>query len=355
VKIAIRVDASLRLGSGHFMRCLCLADALRAGGGSVVFLSRPLPDHLAKLLHEHGHALASLPAWPDTAGAIEDPWPAPQRTRDLADCGELLHDLQPQLLIVDHYGADLEWERGARTFTDRLVVIDDLLREHDCDILLDSNVYPSGANAYADRVPKGCTRLVGPAYALLREEFAAARAQARIRDGAVHTLLVFMGGMDSGNITSVVMNALARVPTALRPMHTDVVIGAAHPHRVEIAQLCAAASGVTLHPGTREMAALCLAADLAIGAGGSATWERCATGLPTIALCVAENQRQILYNGARCGILYAPDAFPVDASTLSLHLCAVLGNSGLRHHLSRRSLETVDCQGTSRVARVLLQ
>ena len=36
-----------------------------------------------------------------------------------------------------------------------------------------------------------------------------------------------------------------------------------------------------------------LDADLAIGAGGSSSWERCCLGLPTLLYVLAENQRKI--------------------------------------------------------------
>ena len=56
----------------------------------------------------------------------------------------------------------------------------------------------------------------------------------------------------------------------------------------------AALAGYTCHVQTRCMADLMVAADLAIGASGSASWERCAVGLPAVAMAVAVNQRRIL-------------------------------------------------------------
>ena len=58
------------------------------------------------------------------------------------------------------------------------MVIDDLAdRPHDCDLLLDQNLGHAAAD-YDGLVPERCTRLVGPRYALLRPEFAEARAAA---------------------------------------------------------------------------------------------------------------------------------------------------------------------------------
>lgn len=354
MNIAIRVDASPHIGSGHFMRCLCLADALATTRARVLFLCRALPMHMAEMLRQHGHALAQLPPWEYPDGQVEQPWPAAARARDLQDCRTALAGRPAlQWLVIDHYRADRAWEIEARGLADRLMAIDDLVREHDCDMLLDSNVYPAGTTEYASRVPAACRILIGPANALLRTEFLHAHDRSRVRDGPVRRLLVFLGGMDTQNFTSLALSAIALLPAAQRPAEVDVIIGPTHPWREVVERACASL-GATLHVGTRDMALLCEQADLAIGAGGSATWERCAVGLPTIALEVAANQARILQYGARAGLLYAPDA-PVlsSADMLCMHLRALIDNSALRHHISRRGLDTVDARGAQRVTEAL--
>ncbi|HMP56309.1 MAG TPA: GNAT family N-acetyltransferase, partial [Novosphingobium sp.] len=95
---------------------------------------------------------------------------------------------------------------------------------------------------------------------------------------------------------------------------------------------------------------LMAAADLAIGAGGAATWERCALGLPTLAICLADNQRELLERASRAGLLYAVDSQAPDADELAGHIKALLASSGLRHHLSRNAAALVDGRGAHRVA-----
>ena len=46
MNITFRADASLQMGSGHVMRCLTLADALKAQGADCHFISREHPGHL---------------------------------------------------------------------------------------------------------------------------------------------------------------------------------------------------------------------------------------------------------------------------------------------------------------------
>lgn len=355
MNIVFRVDASLRIGSGHVMRCLCLADALRAAGATTRFLTRHLPTHLADPLRQHGHAILQLPAWDEPTSPVEEAWSEEQRERDLQDCSAALEGATPaNWLVVDHYAADRAWEQGARRLARQLAILDDLVREHDCDLLIDSNLYPAGERQYKGRVPAGCRVMTGPGYALLRPEFAQAHAAARVRDGAVRRLLVFLSGMDPKNATGTVLSALHLLSAAERPERIDVVIGANHPQYEALRAACADLSGAALHENTPEMARLCLQADLAVGAGGSNTWERCAVGLPALALQLAPNQARILHNGARAGLLVAPDPAPLEPAALALHLRALLANSGLRYHVSRRALETVDGLGVDRVARALL-
>ena len=355
MKVAVRADALPGIGSGHVMRGLCLADALRARGASVRFLCRDLPAHLSELVTGHGHELAALPSRSMVPRPAESAWPENLRTQDLQDVGAALQDwVGCDWLVVDHYAASSAWEHGARRHARRLMALDDLGRTHDCDLLLDANLYPDGTSPYAGRLSPTCRVLLGPAYALLRPEFLSARAVAVVRDGPAQRLLVFMGGMDADNATGQVLAALQCIGRAGRPAAIDVVIGQGHPARPEIMAACLS-MGAELHVQTTDMAGLCAAADLAIGAGGSATWERCAVGLPTLALCLADNQRAILHHGSRAGLFYWPDTPMSDTTLLAFHLKALLANSGLRHHLSRNAMAAVDGLGVQKTADILFQ
>src|SRR5690606_38980223 len=72
MKVALRTDASDRIGTGHLMRCLTLADALRAAGARTRFVSRPLPRGLGEVVKAGGHELVLLPPRLERAGAATD-------------------------------------------------------------------------------------------------------------------------------------------------------------------------------------------------------------------------------------------------------------------------------------------
>lgn len=354
MRIAIRTDASAVIGSGHVMRCLALATGLREHGAQVRFLSRAMPAHLAELVRNEGHELVPLdtPGNSGTATA-EAGWPAAAQR---ADAGAATHALADQpawdWIVVDHYGLGHEWEAAVRPVARQLLAVDDLGRSHDCDALLDANFMSDGAARYQDQVPATATLMLGPRYALLRPQFLAQRTAAQVRTGPVRRLLVFLGGMDAGDMTSTVLEAIASL--AHPSIETDVIIGPNHPAGARIQALAQTNPLLHCHVQTDRIAQLFAAADLAVGAGGSATWERCAMGLPTLGLCLAKNQQAVLDEGARQGFIYVPNRGDYSARAIAMHLGTLIDNDCLRHHISRSGMALVDARGLPRVTALML-
>ena len=348
---AFRVDASAQIGTGHLMRCLTLADALRKSGAEVRFVSRHMPEHLRTMVREGGHEFTLLHRGEDNATDDRLPharWLGTSQAIDAQDTVQALSDLQWDWLVVDHYALDAQWERALYGTAKRILVIDDLAdRLHDCDLLLDQNFYSDTDARYVDKVPTRCKLLLGPRYALLREEFRRLHTEVRARSGPVRSVLVCFGGVDAENHTARSIEALAGIGSG--DLQVQVVIGAQHPARAEIQALCAR-YGYACHVQTARMAELIVAADMAVGAGGAATWERCCLGLPTLTLCLADNQRKLIEDSARSGLLYAL-AHGCDQSGLRRHIQSLIENPGLRELISRNGIDTVDGRGTLRVLR----
>ncbi len=351
MKVAIRTDASLAIGTGHVERCLTLADRLRAAGAEITFLCRPHPGHSCDRIAARGYAVLRLAApheQPDMGGhhhwlgaAWED------------DAVQTLAAMPSgvEWLIVDHYALDERWERAVRPGARRIMVIDDLAdRPHACDLLLDQNMAEHFEDRYDALVPVECTKLLGPTFALLRPEFAAARAKLRERSGTVKRVFVFLGGADSDNQTGKVLDALAG-----HELEADVVIGGSNPHRAALEQQCAALPRARLHCQVSNIAELMAMADLAIGAGGGAMWERCCLGVPSIVIGVAANQDGGSTEMARQGrVLYLGAASRVDSAMIHHTIGLALASPPLLQYLSRASIDTVDGAGAARVARALL-
>ncbi|MGH8459379.1 MAG: UDP-2,4-diacetamido-2,4,6-trideoxy-beta-L-altropyranose hydrolase, partial [Nevskiales bacterium] len=223
---------------------------------------------------------------------------------------------------------------------------------HDCDVLLDQNLHLNAGQRYQIRVPATCRRLLGARYALLRQEFAQLRQTLRERDGRFGRLLLFFGSGDPGNYTALALEALALLGRSDPPV--DVVIGGGNPHRAEIEQRCSRLPQACLHIDAPNMASLMVEADIALGAGGSSTWERACLGLPSIVIAVAENQRELTAAMADQGALVQ---LPVEGLAPEIVADAINGLAREPERLrkmARISGELVDGHGADRVCRELL-
>lgn len=279
-KVVFLCDAGPSVGGGHVMRCLTLAQAV---GPGCAFVDTP---EVAAVLDAFAPDMPRVAA-PDRAG----------------------------VLVLDHY----RWtdEASLRRKVGRLVVLDDLARAHDCELVVDPS-FGRRAEEYA--VPA----LVGPDYALVRPQFREAR---RERSGPVKRALVSLGLTDVGGITD-------RVAKALPPgVVLDVTRGRTSPD---------------------EMAAMMAAADVAVGAGGSSVWERACAGLPSITLIVADNQRDMAMKLDEAGATLALDArWPGLEGRLAALWARLVGDEGLRASLAATSLALCDGRGAERVAAAL--
>jgi UDP-2,4-diacetamido-2,4,6-trideoxy-beta-L-altropyranose hydrolase len=302
MKIAIRADASLEIGVGHVMRCLTLARSLQNDHHDVVFLCKSLPEHLQSQIRSFGftlHLLSSL------------------------STHEPLKILKNQngfdWLVVDHYSLGERWEKTMRQGARNIMVIDDLAdRKHDCDLLLDQNLWPDAATRYTGLIDPECRRLIGPQYALIREEFVNV-ADSRQRDGVVQKGLVFLGG---GDTHKQVIKILEGMQLLNRPdIQWDVVIGMQDPSLTETKETVSKFSNVALYTRFVNMAALMERADVAIASGGTTTWERCILGLPAFTVIMAENQKALT------------ESLDAASATINLGWCADLTPKGIAGRL----------------------
>lgn len=295
MKVVVRADASSVIGSGHVMRCLTLANALRAAGGSVLFVCRAHDGNLGRLIEQRGHAVALLPqALQDRVPPAEKgyaAWLGASWQEDAAQTRAAITAarLRPDWLIADHYAIDKEWQQELRSLVDHVLVIDDLAnRVHECSILLDQNLVANMGERYAGKVPAECRLMLGPQNALLQPEYAQLHRTVAPRRGPVRRIFVFFGGADIDNLTGRTLAAFLGVQ---RPdVELDVLISSTSPHAAGIDRQVAGMRNVRLHGALPTLAPLMAQADLAIGASGATNWERLCLGLPAIVVSLAENQ-----------------------------------------------------------------
>jgi UDP-2,4-diacetamido-2,4,6-trideoxy-beta-L-altropyranose hydrolase len=333
--VIFRADAAPALGGGHVQRCLALAETLIEAGWRTGFAFRGETLKTVPALAASPHRLLPL------EGAEKD-----EVAQLSANVGG-----RCDLLVVDHYGRGVDFEMAGRQLGGRIMVIEDRPgRRHDCDLLLDPTPGREAAD-YRDLVPNGCTLLLGPSYALLSPQFAKVRAAAlsRSRRAVPKRIFVSMGMTDPRNFTEPVLQGIAAGSAGLS---VDVVIGSAAPHLAGLRRLIDNLKlDARLHLDADNVAELMGAADLAVGAAGSSSFERCCLGLPSLVVVVADNQRDIA-----AGLDGAAELLGLDdlAGAVAAGIKRLCADANVRVAMAKAAAALCDGRGAARVAGELL-
>lgn len=304
------------------MRSLTLARALEARGAACAFKASP---DVARVLD----AFAPDMARADTVEGFD-------------------------AVVFDSYALAADDHRALARGRPSLVIDDLADRALAADLVLDSGP-ARRARDYAGLIPPEAQLLIGPAYAPVRPAFAALRGEAlarRAEQGPVRRILVSLGLTDVGGITG-------RVADLLQPLagdaRLDLVLGGGAPSLPALWAVAAEDPRIELHVDTQHMPQLILEADLAIGAGGSTTWERCALALPTLTLVLADNQVAAARALEAAGVTPCLDVQAPDfGAEFVRETRALLTDADRRAALSTASAAVCDGLGANRVAEAFL-
>lgn len=345
------------------MRCLTLADQLSKRAIGCHFICREHQGNLIELIRSKGYAVYPLPVEPRPEPDVREPllahghWLAATQTQDAEKCKLILDKLRPDWLIVDHYALDVKWEIAVGAHYDKLMVVDDLAdRVHNCDLLLDQNLGRT-EDDYLGLVPPHCSVLPGPRYALLRPEFAEYRAYSLARrknTHILHNILISMGGVDAHNASALVLKALT---SCSLPEHCQitVVMGSNAPWIDSVRQERSKMPWRTnVLVDVNNMAELISDADLCIGAAGSTSWERCALGVPSILLCLADNQRNVIEELAHQGVAIPLNLKELENGNSTLLKEALMRASDSLSDMSYKAARVTDGLGCARIVKRLV-
>jgi len=358
VKVAFRADASDRIGSGHIMRCLTLADELCKRGHTCLFICRHHPGHLGQLIEARGYPVYWLQS-PSDAYSVQhqgEPlahahWLGASWEADADQTRFFLENAGCDWLIVDHYGLDYQWEQRLSSVVPRMMVIDDLAdRYHCCQLLLDQNALDVRDGAgYTELVNPGCQLMLGPFFALLGCEYALLSSLIPERRGRVARVLVFVGGSDPFQLTETYLDALST--THLSHLSVDVVLGKNYPFPERIHQKAAKRGRTEVYSGLPSLAGLMIRADVMLGGGGATNWERFCLGLPALVTSIADNQDAVNQMLAERGLIYFQGKVEqVSGDNIARMLLKILENPDALTRVSSSMRAIVDGKGTSRVA-----
>lgn len=327
----IRCDASPELGAGHVVRCLSLANALKQHGWNCHFIS----------------SAGSADMVPDLKAfeVIEDVEHIPENT---------------DLLIVDHYQLHADYESAARPWAKKILVIDDLAnRPHDCDILLDQTM-GRDTEDYKNLVPENCKIVCGSEFTLLRPQFLNAIAQAKVKRemvSSVENILVSFGATNPEGIIEKTLNALSVFNA--RSLSINVIMSSNADGCADVATLCQKITADTPHQvmletDVKDMASFMLKADIAIGGGGTTSWERACLGLPTILIEVSEDQRLVSENMHKLGAVdRIGDLATIQGQDIDNAFENMRDNGDLLRKMSEVAFTVCDGKGADRLCKII--
>jgi UDP-2,4-diacetamido-2,4,6-trideoxy-beta-L-altropyranose hydrolase len=353
MRIAVRADASAQIGTGHVMRCRTLAAELRRRGAEIVFVCREHEGNLIDVLRSDGYEVralprqASIPLHPSPSGYAA--WLGATQEEDARETLAVIGDVN--WMVVDDYALSTPWHRALRPRARRIMAIDDVAdRPLDCDLLLDQNLSEvDGVLRYRHLIPEACAGMFGPRFALLSPAYAVRRQTLKPRNGSVKKALIAMGGSDMEDATGLAVDTMCS--PALERIELDVVVGANYPHHERLSKRLAERGNALARGPLPDLVDAMADADIAIGAGGSTSWERLCLGLPTVVVSIAENQIDGCRALDRAGAaVYAGRLEELTSAALTVVLHEMLSDPARLRDMSERGLAMVDGRGTSRVA-----
>jgi UDP-2,4-diacetamido-2,4,6-trideoxy-beta-L-altropyranose hydrolase len=334
MNLLLRADADQKIGTGHVMRSLALAQAWHDAGGKATFAAADVPSAIRARLLDEVDEVVAISA---DAGSATD---ASETAARAAQFGA-------EWVAVDGYQFGAGYQNALRAAGLKVLFVDDYGHgaPYSAEIVLNQNSSADPA-VYHDRQPY--TRLLsGPRYCLLRREFRVWRDWNRETPTKCQSALITIGGSDPGNLTERVIEALS---LAELDLETAVVVGGGNPHAGAIENaVMNSGPKMKLLQAVTNMADLMAAADVAVSAAGSTCWELCALGLPALLIDVSENQTPLAVdlNGRSCAIHVGNGS--VSAHKIADDLRRLCEDHELRQEMCVRSRELVDGEGTRRV------
>ena len=280
MSIAFRVDCSSKIGSGHFMRCLRLSRSLKKSEKNIYFIvsQSDYLNEIKNLLYKENLKLILINSKKGNFSYLGD----------AKSTIAILKKKKIQKLFVDNYKIDIKWEKKVKKYTEKLIVIDDLAnRKHYCDIIIDQNYVKNYKTRYDKITNKNCLKLLGPKFCIDNK---IKNANLKKQKTKIRRIFVFFSSVFNSKIFEIIISLFSN--KKFKDIDIDFVIGNLEKKKF-LRLKNSVNNNVNLIIGNKNLKNLMSRADLAIGSGGTNTWERISLGLPSIVFCIAQNQKKI--------------------------------------------------------------
>ena len=357
MRIVFRVDVSLVSGFGHLSRCLTLARSLMDKNHEVIFISRQFISRSYDQITDN-HFKSIILTKPSKLDIKNHEsyknWLGVSSQKDAEETIDICKNLgKIDWLIIDHYGINKDWHQLLREHVRNILVIDDLAnRDLDCDLLLNQS-YEFNPKAYDNLLPDSTRKLIGSDYVLMRKEFYYLREQAKFKrkeQKNINDIIIFFGTIGDKNLTLNALNAIDEIAWDKEP-NIRLILGRDSPYMEELEyKLQSYRLSCELLSNVLNMESLLLEADIAIGAGGMNSWERCCLGLPTLITLSAENQKDNITSLQKSGSV----RYWASSNDLKDHLTKMANDYSMVSEMSNNAFKVCDGNGTDRVTREMI-
>lgn len=361
--VVIRADANSKIGMGHVMRCLSVADALVKRGEEVLFVTAD--DTPVPLLTKKGIPYRVLHTdYADMEAELPKLWNALSELPQGSGAALLQRNTS---ILVDSYYVTEKYLAALKSRITTIYMDDIYAFSYPVDMLINYNIYGEEMGYEKDAAFADTKLLLGTEYVPLREEFAAGAGYAQSRkelsaetenvtsaeDGGI---LITTGGSDSFNLAGQLLMEAMKYD-ALKEKEYHVVSGSLNPHIGELQALAQKHENIHIHCNVTNMAELMAESEVALSAGGSTLYELCAVGVPVIAFSFAENQERLVQTFVKRGIAQYGGNYRTDGNKMIQNTIAgletLLEDENLRTEYRKKARTLVDGKGAERIAEAI--
>jgi len=351
--VVIRADANSKIGMGHVMRCLSVADALVKRGEEVLFVTAD--DTPVPLLTKKGIPYRVLHTdYADMEAELPELLAVLRELTLRAESPEAALLQRNTSILVDSYYVTEKYLAALKSRITTIYMDDIYAFSYPVDMLINYNIYGEEMGYEKDAAFADTKLLLGTEYVPLREEFSAAEQQ---RTAANCGILITTGGSDSFNLAGQLLMEAMKYD-ALKEKEYHVVSGSLNPHIGELQALAEKHENIHIHCNVTNMAELMAESEVALSAGGSTLYELCAMGVPVIAFSFAENQERLVQTFVKRGIAQYGGNYRTDGNKMIQNTIAgletLLENENLRAEYRKKARTLVDGKGADRIAEAIL-
>ncbi len=272
----VRADGNAKIGAGHLMRSLTIAQAVRSLPDAPEVLVLCADEDSAKMAADHGFSTRVFRT------------DYKQMEEELTLWKQWITE-ENNIILVDSYYVTEAYLKGLKQFG-RVCLMDDLQQQaYPVDLVINYNVFADEAvyeELYGSRESVTAQFCLGGAYVPIREQFQ--NVSYRVKE-KVEQVLLTTGAGDADNIAGAIMDRIYR-----EDLFYHVLVGRFSPHLADWQMRAQRCPNIRVHFDVQDMAGLMGQCDLAITAGGSTVYELAAVGVPLIAFAYADNQELLV-------------------------------------------------------------